>query len=233
MVKEGSKGFQVEIPAEAVTEALKSVEKYMPSEGKAGEAPEETLLEVEVSPQGEAPGPQPGPEPSEELARLRAELAETKDRMLRVAADADNIRKRALRERQEAIKFGLEGILKDLLPLVDNLDRTLEHVPADSADPALVALRQGVAMVRHQLLDTLGGHHATTFETLGQPFDPARHEALSQEASAEAKPGTVLRELHRGFVLHDRLLRPALVVVARAPEDTHAAPPAGQAPEDT
>jgi molecular chaperone GrpE len=145
--------------------------------------------------------------------------------MLRVAADADNLRKRALKERDEAIKFSQEGLFRDVLPVLDNLERTLAHIPKESTDPALKTLTEGVGMVLRQLTDVLAKHNLRGFSALGEPFDPNRHEAISQMPSADHPPGTVMTMLHRGYTLHERLLRPALVVVAQAP-----AGPAGPDP---
>jgi len=229
MGKDDSKGFEVQIPADLAQELVGGPARA-PAQGQP-EA-EETVVQVEVeaAPPGDGGGAADADRLSAceaELAQARAEAAEARERMLRVAADADNTRKRALRERQEAIKFGLEGVFKELLPLVDNLDRTLAHVPRDAQEPALAALRQGAEMILRQFLDVLARNQVSTFTSLGQPFDPARHEAISQKESREAPPGTVLEELHRGFFLNDRLLRPALVVVAQAPADAPAPPSEG------
>ncbi|HOX44232.1 MAG TPA: nucleotide exchange factor GrpE [Myxococcota bacterium] len=230
MGREDKKGFEVQIPAD-LAEDLCGVSPHAP-----GPADEETVVAVEVGsppPAGAGDGPAADGAPAdagrlralqEELDQARAAATEAKERMLRVAADADNIRKRAQREKQEALKYGLEGIAKDLLPIVDNLDRTLAHVPKDSADQALAALREGVEMVLRQFLDSLARHQVVAFGAQGQPFDPARHEAISQKESRDVPPGTVVEELHRGFMLSDRLLRPALVVVAKAPAETQAGP---------
>jgi molecular chaperone GrpE len=220
MAKADPKGFEVQIPTD-LAEDLCGVTPRNP----APEA-EETVVAVEAAEPAGAAGPADARLQAlqAELDQARAEASEAKERMLRVAADADNTRKRALREKQEALKYGLEGFAKDLLSLVDNLDRTLVHVPAGSTEPALVSLRQGVEMVLRQLLDTLARHQVVAFGALGQPFDPTRHEAINQRETRDAPPGTVLEELHRGFMLSDRLLRPALVVVAKAPTETQAEP---------
>jgi molecular chaperone GrpE len=139
------------------------------------------------------------------------------DRLLRATADLENYKKRAAREKEEVLRYGNERLLKEILPVVDNLDRALAAAP--EGDP-LVA---GVEMIRRVLLDVLGRYGVKGFSARGQTFDPRFHEALMMVASAEHPPGTVLEEQARGFMLHDRLLRPAAVVVAAAP----AAPAAG------
>ncbi len=125
-------------------------------------------------------------------------------------ADLENYRKRAQRERDEVQKFGVEKLVKDLLPVLDNLDRALA---AAAADDPLVA---GVKLVRTSFEQALARHGVKGFSALGQPFDPAQHEALLQVPSAEAAPGTVVVEHARGFTLHERLIRPAMVGVAVA-----------------
>jgi molecular chaperone GrpE len=126
-------------------------------------------------------------------------------------ADLENYRKRAQKEREEVQKFGVEKLVKDLLPVLDNLDRALA---AAASDDPLVA---GVKLVRGTFEQTLARQGVKGFSALGQPFDPARHEALMQVPSADAEPGTVVVEHARGFTLHERLLRPAMVGVAVAP----------------
>lgn len=230
MGKEEKAGFKADIPSDALNEALKSVEKY--SEKIDDDSPlqvdpddagtdEQPLVKVEVEDVDESV--ELGD--SEELASLKRELekareqaAEMKDRMYRVAADADNIRKRALKEREEGLRFGQEGLLRELLPVVDNLERTLEHVPERGDDPAFASLKQGVEMVLKQFIAILETYGVKSFDSEGEKFDPKLHEALSRTETTEAEPGTILNQMHRGFMLHDRLLRPALVVVACAPE---------------
>jgi molecular chaperone GrpE len=130
---------------------------------------------------------------------------------VRAVADLENYKKRAVRERDEVQKFGAEKLLKDLLPVKDNLDRALA---AAAPDDPLVA---GVKLVRSTFEQALSRHGVKSFSALGQPFDPARHEALMQVPSAAAAPGTVVTELARGFTLNERLVRPAMVGVSVAP----------------
>jgi molecular chaperone GrpE len=151
-----------------------------------------------------------------------AKLKEEHELRLRAAADLDNYRKRAAREREEVQKFGAEKLLKDLLPVMDNLDRALASAPAD--DP----LADGVKMVRRIFEETLGRHGVEVVSALGKPFDPRLHEALAQLDAPDAEPGTVVAEHGRGFLLAGRLLRPALVAVAapRARREAGAEEPA-------
>jgi molecular chaperone GrpE len=145
-------------------------------------------------------------------------LKDTHERALRATADLENYRKRAQKEKEEVQKFGSERLLKDFLPVVDNLDRALEAAQK-SAD--FESLRTGVEMTRKLFDSTFGKHGVKSFSAAGQPFDPRLHEAMQQVESAAVPSGHVLYEAVRGYMLNERLMRPALVVVARAP----AAPP--------
>ncbi|MBN2495662.1 MAG: nucleotide exchange factor GrpE [Deltaproteobacteria bacterium] len=227
-----AKGYKVEIPDEIVDEALEVVSR--PKQEESGEdGAEEVVLEVETEQALERQQPVHSDEEwAEALEKSRQEAKAARERMLRVAADADNIRKRAIKERQEAIKFGQEEILRDLLPIVDNLERTLEHIPVKPEEPSVKALAEGVKMILQQLLDTLKRHNVEAFDSLGQNFDPAKHEALSRKPTSEAEPGVILSEMHRGFMLHERLLRPALVVVACAQDSECDAAASADRPED-
>jgi molecular chaperone GrpE len=159
---------------------------------------------------------------AEALARLTAERDELHGRLLRVTADLENFRRRALKERSEVLQYGHQNLVKDLLSTVDNLERASEHA-RKSGGADLENLLQGVELVRRQLWATLTKHGVTVIEALGQPFDPGLHEAIAQVPSETAAPNTVLEELEKGYRLRDRLLRPARVVVATAPETRSAA----------
>ena len=143
-------------------------------------------------------------------AQTQERLKDTHERLLRTAAEFDNFRKRAQKEKDDVRKFAVESLLKDFLPVADNLERALDH--AEEHD-----LRQeidGVRLVQKMLADALSKHGIVGFSAVGQPFDPNVHEALMQEES-DRPAGTVISEMARGYKLHDRLVRPAAVVVAR------------------
>jgi len=146
---------------------------------------------------------------------LRDELAESNDRLLRLQADFDNFRKRALKERQEAIQYGSQYLFKDLLSVVDNLDRAIGHA-RESSGADLGTFLQGVELVRRELMGVFSKHHVNEIESLGEPFDPALHEAMAQVEDDSVSPNTVVEVLEKGFTLRDRLVRPARVVVAKA-----------------
>jgi molecular chaperone GrpE len=156
------------------------------------------------------------PEQLDELKARAAKADEHWDRLLRTTADFDNFKKRAAREKQEAIKFANEGLLQKLVPLLDNFEMAL----AASQQPrteAVQSLQTGIQMVYQQLKNVLTESGLEEVEALGKPFDPNLHEAVSQKESAEAPEGQVLQQLRRGYKLRDRLLRPASVVVAKKP----------------
>ncbi|MCE9670695.1 nucleotide exchange factor GrpE [Myxococcus stipitatus] len=165
-----------------------------------------------------------GRETMERLREAHERAKEAQERMVRAAADLENYRKRAQKEKEEVQRFGSEKLLKDLLPVMDNLDRALE---AATKSPDLDSFQKGVAMTRKSFEDALARHGVKAFSARGQPFDPRVHEAIQQVETADTPAGHVAYEVVRGFFLNDRLVRPAMVVVARAPE---AAAPQAAAP---
>jgi len=150
----------------------------------------------------------------EGLEAAREEARQSHARWLRERADLENLKKRAARERSETARFANEAMLKDLLPVVDNLERAVEHARSGGNGQPLV---DGVALVLKALLDVLERHGVTRIQAKGTPFDPAHHEAMAQVETAEHEPNVVVAEHQPGYRLHERLLRPALVSVAKAP----------------
>jgi len=147
--------------------------------------------------------------------RLREELAEAGDRQLRLQAEFENFRKRALRERQEAAQYGSQNLFKDLVSVVDNLERAIAHA-RESGGGDLASFLQGVELVQRELLGIFEKNHVTEIEALGKPFDPSLHEAMAQVESGAVPPNTVIDVLQKGFQLRDRLVRPSRVIVAKA-----------------
>jgi molecular chaperone GrpE len=157
-----------------------------------------------------------------ELANLRQQLAakeqeakENYDRYVRQIAEAENFKKRNARERDDAIRYANEMLLKDLLPVIDNLERAIAHAATGKNGKSLV---EGVEMVLKGFLDVLSKFGVSQIIAVGQPFDPSKHEAIAQVVSDSHDPNVVIEELHRGYMFRDRLLRAALVSVAKAPE---------------
>ena len=147
-----------------------------------------------------------------------AEIAELKDRLLRTAAETENVRRRLEREKQDATAYAVTGFARDLLGVVDNLRRALDAIPEDARqnDEAVKTIITGVEMTEREMLNTLQRHGVTRIEAKGQKLDPNRHQAMVEVEHAEAEPGTIIAELQAGYMLKDRLLRPALVSVAKA-----------------
>jgi molecular chaperone GrpE len=145
------------------------------------------------------------------LDDLRRERDAAQDRLLRTAAEFDNYRKRMDRERRELSEYAATDVLTDLLPIVDNLERALQ-APAAADD----AFRKGVELIHKQMLDLLRKRNVRPIDAAGQQFDPNFHNAVIHEASDEHREGEVIQELQRGYMIGDRLLRPAMVKVAKS-----------------
>ncbi len=152
------------------------------------------------------------PSREEEIER---QARETYERLLRVSAELDNYKKRTAREKAEFMRYANEKLARDLLESVDNLERALAHHNEGAAADADAALATGVEMTLKLLLDTLKRHGVTPIEAVGAPFDPNLHEAVGETASDTVEAGQVADELQRGYLLHDRLLRPSMVLVCR------------------
>ena len=154
------------------------------------------------------------PEQIEDLKSRAAKSEENWDRLLRVTADLENYKKRATREKQDAIKFANESLLQKLIPIMDNFEMALAAATA-SDNPQ--SLQTGIAMIAQQLKSVLAEAGLEEIETLGKPFDPNFQEAVSQQETTEAREGHVLQQLRKGYKMRDRLVRPASVVVAKKP----------------
>lgn len=156
------------------------------------------------------------PEQLAELKKQATRASESWERLLRTTADFDNFKKRAAREKQEAIKYANESLMQKLVPVLDSLDMAL--TAAQSAGPdSGQSLQSGVNMVMQQLKSALAEAGLEEVNALGQPFDPNFHEALAQQETPEVPEGQVVHQHRKGYKLRDRLLRPASVVVAKQP----------------
>lgn len=157
------------------------------------------------------------PDPAARIEELEAQLAEAKDQALRAAAEMQNIRRRAEQDVQKAHKFALEKFAGDMLAVIDSLERGLEV--ADANDETLRPMREGMELTYKQLLDTLARHSVERIDPLGQPFNPELHQAMSTEESTQAEPDSVIKVFQCGYSISERLLRPAMVVVSKAPTE--------------
>jgi molecular chaperone GrpE len=151
----------------------------------------------------------------ESVEELRRQVEEKQDRLLRALAETENIRRRSQRDREEYVRYANESLLRDLLPVLDNLDRALGAARATNDASGVVS---GVELIQRELLKVLERAGVTRYSALGQPFDPTRHEAIARVVG-DAKPGTVVAETAPGYQLHNRVLRAALVAVAAAPDE--------------
>ena len=152
----------------------------------------------------------------EALAAKGLESAGNWDKYLRERADLENYRKRVQREKEEILKYGNEQFILDILPALDNLERAVAHANEES----LGAVIEGVKLTANMLLATLKKYGVTPVETPpGTPFDPAFHQAMAQVESADQAPNSVVSEFQKGYLLNDRLIRPAMVTVATAPKE--------------
>ncbi len=160
----------------------------------------------------------------EKLAAAEAEASENRDRMLRMAAELDNSKKRAARDLDDIKKYATENLIRQLLTVVDNLERAIASAAPDNENGQ--SLVDGVALTLAEIMKILEKHYVSPIQALGEPFDPAFHQAMCQEESTDQPPNTVVQEFQKGYLIHDRLLRPAMVVVSKAAQD-------GQTPEKT
>ena len=164
---------------------------------------------------GASTGPTDENSGSSESGAAAQENIDWQDKFLRAKADYQNLQKRAAEEQRNAMRYANADFARSLVQVIDDFERTLE---AAEEAPESDSIISGVKLVHEKLLKLLGDYHVEPIEALGQPFDPHLHEALMQEACETLPPDSVLREIQRGYKLHDRVLRPARVVVSKAPE---------------
>ena len=149
-----------------------------------------------------------------ELATAQKTVSDMREGMLRARADLENARRRFEREQKESQLYAGERVLKSLIPIVDDLDRTLENIPEDLGEEH--SLVSGVNMIHRKFLQALESQGATSFYPLGEAFDPTTHEALMEAPSEEVEPGKIMQVFQRGWMLNERLLRPAKVIIAKS-----------------
>ena len=182
--------------------------------------PTETVDDEEAATPEAAGTAEEAAEPTE-VEQLRAELEEAREEArrshelyLREAAETENYKKRVTREKHDAIRYANESLVRDLLPVIDDLERAARHAPADGNPQPLL---DGIELVLKGCLEALQKHGVTQVTAKGQPFDPEKHEAYAQVETGEYEANTVVDEVHPGYYLADRLLRPSLVSVSKLP----------------
>ncbi len=156
-------------------------------------------------------------DPAARLAKLEAEAADLRDQLLRALAEAENQRRRSQREREDAVRYAAAPLARDLLAVADNLSRALESVPdeADASGDALKTLLEGVRLTEKELQSAFERHSIVKLDPLGERLDPHRHEAMYEVPDPNQPAGTIAQVIQPGYMLHDRLLRPARVGVAK------------------
>jgi len=184
-----------------------SIEEQNSDEAGGSETPE-PLVHLEAA--------NLSPAQLEELKERASKAEEHWERLLRTTADFENFKKRAGREKQEAIKFANEGLLQKLVPVLDNFDMALSAAQTDQTDAAQ-SLQTGINMIYQQLRNALLEAGLEEIDAADKPFDPNVHEAVSQRETAEVPEGHVVQQMRKGYKLRDRLLRPASVVVSKKP----------------
>ena len=191
------------------TQALEEREAALAAEARSGEGSSADKMTIELL--------------SQELQELKSlheeklkEAEEQAEHHVRLQAEFENFRRRGLKEKQESFKFGHQNLVKDLLSTVDNLERALAH-GAQNAGPEVQGILDGVELVHREILGVLASHGVSEIQAEGQIFDPAVHEAMGQIPNGDVPANSVLQVLQKGYVIHDRMLRPARVIVSREP----------------
>ena len=223
--KEDKENSQIEIAdaAEKDSSAQTKPEQEDQALGQAEEVSEPTEPSTEEPEGVEQELLSPTPEELNELREQAAKAAEYYDRLQRQVAEADNLRKRFAKEKQDAIRYANEALIENLLPTMDSFEMAITAT-RDSGANNIESLKTGIEMVYTQLKRTLEEAGVTEIDAVGQAFDPSQHEAMSRKQTDEADEGTVLEQTRKGYRLRDRLLRAASVVVAA---------PVGEEEEDT
>ncbi len=176
------------------------------------------VIENEAQPEGDAPETASEPLSEQQLVELKEQAgkaAQYYDQLVRTVADMENFKKRAARERQDAIKYANEALLERIIPVLDNFDAAL--AAANAPNTSVQSLQSGVNMIQQQLKSTMSEAGLEEIDATGKPFDPNLHEAISQQETDEVPEGQVVQQVRKGYKLRERLLRPASVIVAKKP----------------
>ena len=217
-------------PPPAPAAGASELETVAPETRRNGAAPADVAPEPALSPESAAPEDgltsaaaldngaaeaAPANALDARIAKLQSDIERLNDRTLRAQADAQNIKRRAEQEMEKARKYALERFAGELLPVVDNLERALEAASGD--DEAIKPIAEGVELTLKSFQDVLRKFQVEPVDPVGEPFDPQRHQAMSLIDNPDAEPNTVLAVMQKGYTLNERLLRPAMVVVSKAP----------------
>lgn len=183
-----------------------NAQQEKPTEGKSTEVVEQAAEEVKPSAEeAEITAEQ-------EIVKMQQELEEANDMMLRLAAELDNYKKRVAKERESLFKYATQDIIQELLPILDNFERAIESANKSKDCDSLLG---GVRMIFKQMYDALERRGVSRINAVGEPFDPTIHEAVMQVASEKHPENVVVQELQRGYMLHDRVIRPSMVAVSK------------------
>lgn len=214
-------------PTDAPAEPIEEIDGLFIEEDDEPEASDDASAE-EADAVAEAEAPDELSELRAQVEALEAEKAALHERLLRTAAELENSRRRHQKERDELRRFGGESVLKGIVVIVDDLERALEHVRSQTSgdEAGSSSILEGIEMVFRKFLQTLERMGVTPVDAQGKPFDPHLHEAIQQVSDPSVPNNTVAQVFQKGYILHDRLLRPALVVVAQG------GPPAEQVADD-
>lgn len=218
--KKGARRVEVTSPGETTPDPeAKGVQEgaecpFIPGEQDAAPAAEQLAEEAAAEDEGEATQEQPA-DLEEALAELEEKCAYAQDQHLRVAAELQNYKRRVQQEKEQLVRFATEGLVTELIPILDNFERAME-VDVDS--PGAECLMAGVKMIRDQLHRALEAHGLERIEALGETFDPNLHEAVEREETTALPSDVVVAELAKGYRMHDRVIRPSRVRVTVKPE---------------
>ncbi|MBN1344678.1 MAG: nucleotide exchange factor GrpE [Phycisphaerae bacterium] len=210
--KEDKKKIHIATPDE--------VSQFAEEVSDEGQSPEPTDPAENPSSNGEtesAANESAPSEPETDLQRTERERDEFRDKWLRAQAEAQNQARRLRADREEAVRYAIRNFARSLLNVVDDMERSMEAAQAAGESDEGKPLAEGVRIVYDHLLKVLSDHHVERIESVGQPFDPTCHEAMMQQPSADCPSGTVLLEVQRGYRLHERVLRPARVIISSGP----------------
>lgn len=159
-------------------------------------------------------------EAATDIETLAAEVADLKDQLLRALAEGENMRKRAAREREDSARYGISNFARDVVAVADNLRRAIDSLPAENGGEDVVkTLTEGVEATLRQLDAALENHGIERIDPAGEPFDHNLHQAMFEDPDSDQPPGTVVQVIQHGYKIHDRLLRPAMVGVAKKPRE--------------